>query len=59
IRSMLVASREKKQATKLDASLYVTIPTEQYGVLDWNKFELLIQEGYTKMKEELAKINIF
>jgi len=59
IRSMLVASREKKQATKLDASLYVTIPTEQYGVLDWNKFELLIQEGYTKMKEELAKVNIF
>ncbi|NCS94555.1 MAG: cyclic nucleotide-binding domain-containing protein [Leptospira sp.] len=59
IRSMLVASREKKQATQHDAALYVTIPTHNYGVLDWNKFEFLIKEGYSKMKKEIADSKIF
>ncbi|MCG9875176.1 MAG: patatin-like phospholipase family protein [Leptospiraceae bacterium] len=59
IRSMLVASREKKQATQLSSDLYVNIPTQGFGVLDWNKFERLISLGYQSMKEAISNSKVF
>ncbi|WP_108975770.1 patatin-like phospholipase family protein [Leptospira ryugenii] len=48
IRSFLSSSRERIHLTENAAQVYLKIPTQSFGILDWSAFSDLIDLGYTE-----------
>ncbi|MCZ8156245.1 MAG: patatin-like phospholipase family protein [Leptospira sp.] len=53
IRSILVSSRERIRQTQKSSDLFLQIPTDNFGVLEWLSYEKLIELGYLCSKEKL------
>lgn len=41
--------------TKAAADLYVGMPVDSYGSLDWKKLDMLVEIGYRTMMTEVKK----
>lgn len=55
IRSFLSSSRERQRETEKRSSLFLQIPTNQFGLLDWLSFSDLVELGYHSTKNRIAR----
>ncbi len=55
IRSILVSSRERIRQTEKISELFLQIPTNNFGVLEWFSYEKLIQLGYICSNEKIKQ----
>ncbi|TGL63940.1 alpha/beta hydrolase [Leptospira ognonensis] len=53
IRSILVSSRERIRQTEKVSELFLQIPTNNFGVLEWFSYEKLIELGYICSKSKI------
>ncbi len=56
IRAILVSGRQKVLQTKEASDLYLKIPTNQYGVMEWSSYAKLVELGY---KESIRHVQDF
>jgi NTE family protein len=55
IRSILVSSRDRIRQTEKISELFLQIPTNNFGVLEWFSYEKLIELGYICSKARIEK----
>lgn len=53
IRSILASSRERIRKTETISDLFLQIPTNNFGLLDWFAYERLIELGYISSVEKI------
>lgn len=53
IRSILASSRERIRKTETISDLFLQIPTNNFGLLDWFAYERLIELGYISSFEKI------
>ncbi|TGL72471.1 patatin-like phospholipase family protein [Leptospira jelokensis] len=53
IRSILASSRERIRQTEKISDLFLQIPTNNFGLLDWFAYERLIELGYISSVEKI------
>jgi len=55
IRSILVSSRDRIRQTEKESELFLQIPTNNFGVLEWFSYAKLIELGYICSKARIQK----
>ncbi|MCW7492392.1 patatin-like phospholipase family protein [Leptospira sp. 2 VSF19] len=53
IRSVLASSRERIRQTEKISDLFLQIPTNNFGLLDWPAYKRLIELGYISSKDKI------
>lgn len=55
IRSILASSRERIRLTEKQSDLFLQIPTNNFGLLDWFAYERLIELGYISSEKRVKE----
>ncbi|MCZ8341971.1 MAG: patatin-like phospholipase family protein [Leptospira sp.] len=55
VRSILASSRERIRLTEKKSDLFLQIPTNNFGILDWFAYDRLIELGYISSKDKISK----